>query len=99
MVVVNCTGCTACCRGSARLTEDEIPRFKTMKHENGRIGIALDADGWCVYRKEGFGCLIHDNKPEHCSCYSCAADADNTDIAKEVRDKGAEILLSLEAAP
>lgn len=92
-ITLPCRGCTACCKGSAVLTEDEVKRFETFTHSDGRIGTAIDDSNWCIYCIQGVGCsLPYEDKPEVCKKYTCLTDISNLNISKTVRDAAEDTL-------
>ena len=82
MKAFQCKICGTCCygKGGISLKNKEIERIasffskptayflsKFCKEKNGKVSIDIGADRYCVFHREGEGCLIHSVKPEICS--------------------------------
>lgn len=71
--VIDCDGCTACCRGhdGVKVDQGEEVRFDTVKDERGEWRVR-NVDGACVYLDEE-GCTIHGEAPRRCQEFDCRA--------------------------
>lgn len=77
--VIDCDGCTACCRGTEGVKVDDGERlpFDTYKDDKGEWRLK-QVDGECVYlgQLEAYGkkgCTIHDHAPRRCREFDCRA--------------------------
>lgn len=82
--VIDCDGCTACCRGhdGVKLDAGDVGRFRGSAHQDDKGEWRLNqVDGACVYlgpvgddpgpHREG--CMIHDRAPRRCKEFDCRA--------------------------
>ncbi len=72
--VIDCDGCTACCRGHAgvKLDDDEILSYDCVKDDKGEWRLEVDDAGWCKYL-DAEGCSIHETAPRRCKEFDCRA--------------------------
>jgi hypothetical protein len=71
--VIDCEGCTACCRGhdGVKVDQGEEVRFDTVKDDLGEWRVR-NVDGQCVYLDDD-GCTIHETAPRRCQEFDCRA--------------------------
>lgn len=71
--VIDCEGCTACCRGhdGVKLDVEEEVRFDSVKDERGEWRVR-NVDDACVYLDDE-GCTIHGDAPRRCQEFDCRA--------------------------
>lgn len=77
--VIDCDGCTACCRGhdGVKLDAADVGKFRGAAHQDDKGEWRLNQiDGACVYlvETEGvWGCSIHGDAPRRCQEFDCRA--------------------------
>lgn len=72
--LVPCGSCTACCRGEAIFLYPEHgddPAEYETKMFRGRVILAHQLNGDCVYLDRLKGCTIHDRRPHICRKLDC----------------------------
>lgn len=62
--VIDCDGCTACCKGDdgPRINEDELDDYACHRDDKGEWRLDQTEEGHCVYLGE-HGCTIHATQP------------------------------------
>jgi hypothetical protein len=73
--VIDCDGCTACCRGEAgvKVDQGEEVLFDTVKDDKGEWRLR-QVDGACIYLDDDDGgCSIHEDAPRRCQEFDCRA--------------------------
>lgn len=70
--VIDCEGCTACCKGhdGVKLDDGELLSFDCHKDAKGEWRVDCDDAGWCTYL-DAEGCSIHDEAPRRCQEFDC----------------------------
>ncbi len=72
--VIDCEGCTACCKGhdGVKLDDEELLSYDCHKDEKGEWRVDVDDAGWCTYL-DAEGCSIHGEAPRRCKEFDCRA--------------------------
>jgi hypothetical protein len=72
--VIDCDGCTACCRGheGVKLDDGERHDYISYKDDKGEWRVQ-QVDGECIYLADDGtkGCVIHQTAPRRCQEFDC----------------------------
>lgn len=86
--IINCNGCTECCRGPRKLSISEsdaqrLKHYRVFNNEGMTYYLARKENEDCYYLGDS-GCSIYDTRPDKCRVFDCRDHIEKADLPERI---------------